>query len=109
MNESGGPYEKERIRVTVGVAYGSDVEHVRDVLMQAASKAKYLTKEPAARVRFRTFDESALNFQLMGWIEEPVLRGRALDELNAGVYKAFQADGIEIPFPQTDVHIHKSE
>jgi len=109
MNESGGPYEKERIRVTVGVAYGSDVEHVRDVLMQAASKAKYLTKEPAARVRFRTFDESALNFQLMGWIDEPVLRGRALDDLNAQVYNALNESDIEIPYPHRVVHLKRDQ
>ncbi len=109
INETGGPYDKERVRVTIGVAYGSDIDQVRDVLMDVAARSKYLLHEPSPRVRFRTFGDSALTFQLMGWIEEPVLRGRALDELNAGVYKAFQAEGIEIPFPQTDVHIHKSE
>ena len=109
INETGGPYDKERVRVTVGVAYGSDIDQVRDVLMDVAAKSKYLLHEPAPRVRFRSFDDSALTFQLMGWIEEPVLRGRALDELNANVYKAFQTEGIQIPFPQTDVHIHQAK
>lgn len=109
MNESGGPHEKERIRVTIGVAYGSDVEHVREVLMQAAADAKYLAKDPAPRVRFRTFDESALNFQLMGWIDEPVLRGRALDDLNAKVYNALNASDIEIPYPHRVVHLKRDQ
>ena len=109
INETGGPYDMERIRVTVGVAYGSDIDQVRDVLLEVAAASQYLTKDPSPRVRFRSFGDSALTFQLMGWIEEPVLRGRALDELNAGVYKRFQAEGIQIPFPQTDVHIHKME
>jgi len=109
INESGGPYEKERIRVTIGVAYGSNVDHVRDVLMQAANDAKYLAKEPAPRVRFRTFDESALNFQLMGWIDEPVLRGRALDDLNAKVYNALNASDIEIPYPHRVVHLKREK
>ena len=109
INETGGPYDMERVRVTIGVAYGSDIDQVRDVLLEVAAASQYLTKDPSPRVRFRSFGDSALTFQLMGWIKEPVLRGRALDELNAGVYKAFQAEGIQIPFPQTDVHIHKME
>lgn len=105
MNESGGPHEKERVRVNIGVAYGSDIDLVREVLMKVAENSKYVVKEPTPRVRFRTFGDSSLNFQLMGWIDEPVLRGRALDELNCAVYKSFQEHNIQIPFPQRDVHM----
>lgn len=105
VNETGGPHEKERVRVTIGVAYGSDIDKVRDVLMEVAAKSRYLCKELEPRVRFRTFGDSALTFQLMGWIDEPVLRGRALDELNAAVYKRFNEEGIVIPFPQRDVWV----
>ncbi|MBW2524143.1 MAG: mechanosensitive ion channel family protein [Deltaproteobacteria bacterium] len=107
VNESGGPYEKERVRVNIGVAYGSDIDLVREVLMEVAAASEYLTKDPEPRVRFRNFGDSSLDFQLMGWIDEPVLRGRALDELNAGVYKAFAEHDIEIPFPQRDVHLYQ--
>ncbi len=107
VNETGGPHEKERVRVTVGVAYGSDIDKIRDVLMDVAAKSQYVTKDPEPRVRFREFGESSLKFQLMGWIEEPVLRGRALDELNGAVYKRFAEEGIVIPFPQRDVHLKK--
>jgi len=109
VNESGGPYEKERVRVKVGVAYGSDVDRVKEVLMEVSAGSEYLIPEPTPRVRFRRFGESSLDFELMGWIEEPVLRGRALDELYTAVYKRFMEDGIEIPFPQRDVHIVKDE
>lgn len=109
INETGGPHDMERVRVNIGVAYGSDIDQVRDVLMDVADKSKYVVKEPTPRVRFRTFGESSLNFQLMGWIDEPVLRGRALDELNCQVYKRFMAEGIEIPYPQRDVHLIKGE
>jgi len=105
INETGGPHEKERVRVSVGVAYGSDVDKVRAVLMDVAASSKYLIEDPEPRVRFRAFGESSIDFQLMGWIEEPVLRGRALDELNTEVYKRFAAEEILIPFPQRDVHI----
>jgi small-conductance mechanosensitive channel len=109
INETGGPHDMERVRVDIGVAYGSDIDKVREVLMDVADQSKYVVKEPTPRVRFRTFGDSSLNFQLMGWIDEPVLRGRALDELNCSVYKRFQAEGIEIPYPQRDVHLIKGE
>jgi len=108
VNESGGPHEKERVRVNVGVAYGSDIDLVRQILMDVATASTHLDKDPEPRVRFRAFGDSSLDFQLMGWIDEPVLRGRALDELNVAVYKAFAEHGIEIPFPQRDVHLHNA-
>jgi len=113
VNETGGPHELERVRVNIGVAYGSDIDKVREVLMEIGLNSKYLTKAFEPRVRFRAFGDSSLNFQLMGWIDEPVLRGRALDELNTAVYKRFNAEGIVIPFPQSDVWVkelpHRSD
>ena len=106
-NESGGRWEKERIRVKVGVAYGSDVDRVRQVLMEVAEGNPNIDDEPEPRVRFRRFGESGLDFELMGWIHEPVLRGRVLDALNTEVYKRFAAEGIEIPFPKRDVYLHQ--
>jgi MscS family membrane protein len=108
VNETGGPHEKERVRVNIGVAYGSDIDLVREVLMEVAAASTHVAKDPEPRVRFRAFGDSSLDFQLMGWIDEPVLRGRALDELNVGVYKAFAKHEIEIPFPQRDVHLYNA-
>ncbi|MCP4601122.1 MAG: mechanosensitive ion channel family protein [Proteobacteria bacterium] len=107
VNETGGPYDKERVRVNVGVAYGSDIDKVREVLLDIAEKSKYLATDPEPRVRFREFGDSSLNFQLMGWVDEPMLRGQALDELNTAVYKRFAKEDIRIPFPQRDVHLKK--
>ena len=105
VNETGGSSAMQRVRVKVGVAYGSDVDRVREVLLGVAAASEYLADDPEPRVRFRAFGESSLDFELLGWIEQPVLRGRALDSLNTAVYKAFLAHGVEIPFPQRDVHI----
>ena len=104
-NESGGPWEKERIRIAVGVAYGSDVDRVCEVLKATAKAQEHVCAAPEPRVRFRAFGDSSLNFELLCWIDEPVLRGRMVHALNLAVYKAFQRDGIEIPFPQRDVHL----
>lgn len=105
INESGGPWEKERIRIRLGVAYGSDLDQVYEVLLQAAADEDNVLEQPAPRVRFRQFGESGLILELLGWIEEPVLRGRTVHHLSTEIYKRFQREGIVIPFPQQDVHI----
>jgi small-conductance mechanosensitive channel len=105
VNESGGPWERSRVRVQVGVAYGSDIDRVREVLMDIARQATVLCDNPEPRVRLRGFGDSGLNFELLGWIEMPELKGRVLDELNCEVYKQFAAHGIEIPFPKRDLFI----
>jgi small-conductance mechanosensitive channel len=107
VNESGGPWEKERVRVQVSVAYGSDLDQVRAALMAVAAGTEHVCPEPLPRVRFRAFGESGLDFELLCWIDEPVLRGRTVDALNTAVYKRFQADGIEIPYPKRDVYVHQ--
>jgi len=105
VNETGGPYDKMRVRVKVSAAYGSDVDQVRDVLLACTEGAPWLADDPVPRVRFRTFGDSGLDFELLAWIERPLYRGRVLDELNRRVYKAFIAEGIEIPYPKQDVYV----
>ncbi len=105
-NESGGPYSKHRIRVKIGVAYGSDIDLVREVMMEVAnSNRELLCTQPEPRVRFRNFGDSSLDFELLCWIEHAAHRGKVLDTLNTSVYKHFTESGIEIPFPQQDIHI----
>ncbi len=106
VNESGGPNEKERIRISVGIAYGTDIDIVRDTLLDIAKSNSYVQDEPEPRVRFREFGESELSFQLLFWIAEPVLRGRVIDQLNSEIYRMFKEKGIEIPFPQRIIHMH---
>ena len=105
VNESGGPHEKFRIRVEVGVAYGSDVDQVRDVLMRVATDSDAVCHDPEPRVRFRAFGASSLDFQLLCWVDNPELRGRVLDALNTAVYKRFIDERIEIPYAKQDLYI----
>jgi MscS family membrane protein len=105
INEAGGPSEKHRIRVAVGVAYGSDIDHVIETLQKVATDNADIDADPEPRVRFRLFGDSSLNFELLGWIAQPIDRGRVMHELNCAIYKAFHDNGIEIPFPQRDLHI----
>ena len=87
INESGGPKEKERVRITFSVAYCSDIDQVRSILMDIAQNNENVCKKPESRMRFRTFGDSGLNIQLLFWIEKPEDRGRITDELNTAIYK----------------------
>ncbi|MBC8256008.1 MAG: mechanosensitive ion channel family protein [Candidatus Marinimicrobia bacterium] len=109
INESGGPKENERVRITISVAYGSDVDQVRSVLEKIAINSDNVCQSPIPRVRFRTFGDSGLTFQLLFWIEKPEDRGRITDELNTAIYKEFAIEEIVIPYPQRTIHIKSSD
>jgi small-conductance mechanosensitive channel len=109
INESGGRWLKSRISIEVGVAYGSDIDRVREILLEAAKSVKHVVEKPAPRVRFRAMGDSALIFRLMCWIDEPVLRGRTIDGLNTAVYRMLTAENIKIPFPQREVRVWKEQ
>ena len=105
INEAGGPSEQHRIRIAVGVEYGSDIDDVIATLEKVAADNEDVLRTPAPRVRFRTFGDSSLDFELLAWIARPVDRGRVKHELNCAVYKAFNENAIVIPFPQRDLHV----
>jgi len=105
VNESGGVDTRYRIRASVGVAYGSDVEQVLKILEDIGNNHEGLCKDPAPRVRFRTFGTSSLDFELLAWISEPSLRGLRVHELNLEIYRRFAEEKVTIPFPQQDVWI----
>jgi small-conductance mechanosensitive channel len=108
-NESGGPWVKQRIRVPVGVAYGSNTEKVVEVLHQVAADNPEIIDQPEPRVRMRAFGESSLDFELLGWINLPELRGLVRHQILMEIDRRFRQEGIEIPFPQRDVHMRGGE
>ncbi len=103
INESGGRHEKFRIRVKIGVAYGSDLDLVEKTLIEVAASHSDVCDTPEPRVRLRGFGDWSLDHELLCWVEKPVLRGRVLHELNRAVYKAFMENDIEIPFPRQEI------
>ena len=105
INESGGPHTKYRIRVKVGVAYGSDIDQVKNILLEVGINDEDVCKDPEPRVRFRQFGASSLDLELLCWVEEPMLRGKILDVLNTAIYKRFHEEGVEIPYSKHDVFI----
>jgi small-conductance mechanosensitive channel len=105
VNESSGPSPKMRVRVNASVAYGSDVDRVKEILLECAQEVPYSSEDQAPTVRFTAMGESSLDFQVMVWVKHPVFRGRVRDEINTRIYKALGEAGLEIPFPQRDLHI----
>lgn len=105
INES-APIPRFRLRVPIGAAYGSDIDKVEEVLLKIAKENEHMCKDPEPRVRFRSFGDSSLNFELLCWVDEPMLKGLVLHEINKAIYKKFKGEGITIPFPQRDVHVY---
>ncbi|MGD2063893.1 MAG: mechanosensitive ion channel [Nitrospirota bacterium] len=98
---------KTRIHVEVGVAYGTDPRKVEEILVTVANDHPKVLKDPAPRVWFHNFGDSSLDFVLLAWVYDPASTGlRGLrSELRFAITDAFTANGIEIPFPQRDLHI----
>jgi small-conductance mechanosensitive channel len=94
-----------RVRLKIGVAYGSDVEKVSKLLQKVAEDEPQVCKVPSPRVRFRLFGPSSLDFELLFWVDHPELRGRALDALNTKVYRMLNIENIEIPYSKQDIYI----
>lgn len=105
INESGGPYVRHRIRIPIGVSYDSDIDTVIDTLKDIAADNDYVVSEPAARVRIRGFGDNAIELELLGWIKRPADRGLTIHRLNYHIIKRFREKGVQIPFPQRDLHI----
>lgn len=104
INES-APIPRFRIRVPVGVAYGSDLDKVEEVLLAVADANSNIEKLPEPRVRLRVFADSSVNFELLCWVKDPRDKGLEVHNLLKAAYSAFAEQSITIPFPQRDVHI----
>lgn len=105
VNESAGPHEKERVRVPVSVAYGSDIDLVRTVMLECPKGQPFICEEPRPSVQFLKFGDSGLEFVLFVWIHEPRHKDDVIDLMNTRIYKAFTAAAIEIPYSKHDVFI----
>jgi small-conductance mechanosensitive channel len=99
-------HKDQRLRraVTVGVAYGADVEQVRQVLLAIAASNPLVLAEPRPQVLFEDFGDSALIFKLRFWTQLESLP-RTDTDVRFEINRRFKAMGIEIPFPQRDVHL----
>ena len=99
-----------RARIPVGAAYGSDTQKVKQVLIKVANEhPEVMTYDPALKpfVLFLGFGESSLDFELRIYIRNIDRRLRVISDINFAIDDAFREAGIEIPFPQRDLHIKR--
>ncbi|WNH12908.1 mechanosensitive ion channel family protein [Thalassobellus suaedae] len=96
-----------RESVDVGVAYGSDVQLVKKLLLQAATKQKDVLKYPEPAVLFTDFGESSLNFKIVFTINDSFNVRFPKSEIRFEIDKLFRENNVSIPFPQRDIHIIK--
>ena len=95
-----------RFRIPVSVASDSDVAKVRDTLLAVARENPYTLKEPAPNVFLENFGENAIDFKLVVWSSEMSARpSRYRSDINFAIAEKFREAGIEMPFPQRDLHI----
>ncbi len=104
INES-APKSRFRAHIEVGVAYGTDVDYVEKILMELAMANPLVADALKPRVRFRRMGDSSLDFDLLCWAHRPHDKGKLIHQLNRDIYSTFKQVGIEIPFPQRDVHL----
>jgi small-conductance mechanosensitive channel len=95
-----------RFRIPVSVAYGSDIAKVRDTLLAVAGEDPHTLKEPGPSVFLENFGENAIDFKLVVWSSEMSARpSRYRSDINFAIAEKFREAGIEMPFPQRDLHI----
>ncbi len=99
------PSAQNRLRIAVGVAYGSDLSLVRETLSEVAAADSRVLEDPAPVVFFQSFGESSLDFELAVWLGDAWMRPRVASDLRFAIDAAFRREGIQIPFPQRDLHL----
>jgi small-conductance mechanosensitive channel len=105
-NES-HPTTRKRVRIGVGVAYGSDTALVRDTLVAIALSHPQVLKDPPPHVLFKNFGDSSLDFELAVWLDAPDGEPVITSDLRFEIDRVFRERSIEIPFPQREVRVRQ--
>ena len=101
------PEPKSRAVVPFGVAYGSNIDQVKQIVLKEIKSIPHVEKDPTPSVKFLEMADSALNFKIYFYVDSFENRFGTIDEANTRIYNALNKAGIEIPFPQMDVHLKK--
>ena len=94
------PMPRIRVKIDVGVSYGSDIDKVRDVMLDEAARHPNVLEEPEPRFLLNGFGDSSLDVSLRCHVADPELYRRTPSELRIAILERFRREGIEIPFPQ---------
>jgi len=105
-NKSTGP-DTGRVKLQIGVAYGSDLKNVETILLNSARAHELVIEDPEPSVRFHEFGDSSLDFVLSCRVKDPLDVYKTKSDLRYDINAKFAEEGIEIPFPQRDVNLKK--
>ncbi|WP_420580411.1 mechanosensitive ion channel family protein [Reichenbachiella sp.] len=98
---------KRRVDWTVCIGYGDDVDKARAVIKKLADDDQRIHKDPEVFIAVSELADSSVNFTVRAWVDAPDYWGVNFD-MNENIYKTFAKEGLNIPFPQMDVHVHKN-
>ena len=98
-----------RLRVPVSVAYGSDIAQVKTALLEAVKRHPEVLLRPKPEIWFQSFGDSALNFEIMVWTGDPRKQFRVKSDLNYAIEDSLRHYGLEVPFPQQDLHLRSPQ
>ncbi|HKS29963.1 MAG TPA: mechanosensitive ion channel domain-containing protein [Pyrinomonadaceae bacterium] len=98
---------RSRLAIPVGVSYDSDVDVVTKTLLRAAEDVQFVLEEPKPSVQFLEFADWSLNFRLLVWTDRPRRHPTIKSEINYRIRKLFLEEGIEIPFPQSELRVRR--
>lgn len=98
-----------RIRINIGVAYNTDIELAKKLVLQVANEVEWVQDSPPPKVVVRNFGESSVDLQLRAWIGDARQRMNTISTITDQIKTAFDAENIEIPYPKRDIHITQTE
>ncbi len=103
------PVEQIRVKVDVGVAYGSDINQVKEILIKCAKAHPEVVDDPAPGAFFLNFGDSSLDFTLICRVDKVSKQFTTGEEIRCAIYDEFEKAGIEIPFPQRVVYMRRED
>lgn len=96
---------RRRLELFVGVAYGTNPEMVTDLIYEVLQADEGVLEDPAPLVLFNEFGDSSLNFRILAWIGDFDVGLRTRHRITSEINNAFLKAGVQIPFPQRDLHV----
>ncbi|MFB6227762.1 MAG: mechanosensitive ion channel family protein [Halobacteriales archaeon] len=103
------PRKKTRLRIDVGVAYGTDIDDLEELLVNIAEAEELVLATPKPRTFFVEFGDSALNYTLVCWIGRPEQEPQVRHRINREIYKGCREQDIEIPYNKHDVNLYRPD
>lgn len=97
--------DKIRVRINIGVAYDTDINKAKDIILGVAASVDWIAKDPAPKVVVKNFGESSVDLQLRVWINDARKRMDTISYITDQVKDAFDREGVEIPYPKRDIYI----